>query len=83
VRADLAEEIPAGTFTGASVVVHAAAETAGGFLAHERNTVGATHRVLPPLDSRRADGPRRPAAFDAARARSGAPSRCEPNGRGT
>jgi len=46
VRVDLANEIPAAAFAGAAVVVHAAAETAGGFDAHERNTVGATRRVL-------------------------------------
>jgi nucleoside-diphosphate-sugar epimerase/predicted dehydrogenase len=46
VRADLAEEIAAGAFKGAQVVVHAAAETAGGFDAHERNTVGTTREVL-------------------------------------
>jgi len=46
VRADLAEEIAPSAFTGAEVIVHAAAETAGGFDAHARNTVGATHEVL-------------------------------------
>lgn len=46
VRADLSEEITTGAFAGASVVVHAAAETAGGFEAHERNTVAATRHVL-------------------------------------
>src|SRR6185503_6414400 len=38
VRTDLAGDIPAGAFADAAVVVHAAAETAGGFDAHERNT---------------------------------------------
>jgi predicted dehydrogenase/nucleoside-diphosphate-sugar epimerase len=46
VRADLAEEIPGGALVGAAVVVHAAAETAGGFDAHERNSVGATRQLL-------------------------------------
>ena len=46
VRADLAEEIATNALAGASVVVHAAAETAGGFDAHERNTVGATRQLL-------------------------------------
>ena len=46
VRADLAEEIAPDAFTGAEVIVHAAAETAGGFDAHARNTVAATHEVL-------------------------------------
>lgn len=46
VRADLSEEITTGAFAGASVVVHAAAETAAGFEAHERNTVAATRHVL-------------------------------------
>lgn len=45
-RTDLAEEIAAGALAGATVVVHAAAETAGGFEAHERNTVGVTRQVL-------------------------------------
>jgi predicted dehydrogenase/nucleoside-diphosphate-sugar epimerase len=46
VRADLAEEIPPDVLAGAAVVVHAAAETAGGFEAHERNTAGVTRQVL-------------------------------------
>ncbi|HWC74523.1 MAG TPA: NAD(P)-dependent oxidoreductase, partial [Gemmatimonadales bacterium] len=46
VRTDLATEIPAGTLAGAAVVVHAAAETAGGFDAHDRNTIGATRQLL-------------------------------------
>ena len=46
VRADLAEEIAPAALDGAAVVVHAAAETSGGFEAHERNTVGATRQVL-------------------------------------
>jgi predicted dehydrogenase/nucleoside-diphosphate-sugar epimerase len=46
VRADLAEEIAPTAFAGAAVVVHAAAETAGGFEAHARNSVGATRQVL-------------------------------------
>lgn len=46
VRADLAAEIPPAALNGAAIVVHAAAETAGGFEAHERNTVGTTRRLL-------------------------------------
>ncbi len=46
VRADLAEEIAPGVVAGAAVVVHAAAETAGGFEGHERNTVGTTRQLL-------------------------------------
>jgi len=46
IRTDLSEEITTEAFTGAAIVVHAAAETAGGFEAHERNTVGATRHVL-------------------------------------
>src|SRR2546425_476433 len=46
VRADLAEEIAVDALASAAVVVHAAAETSGGFDAHERNTVGATRRLL-------------------------------------
>jgi nucleoside-diphosphate-sugar epimerase len=56
VRADLAEEIPVSAFANAALVVHAAAETAGGFDAHERNTVGATRRVT---DAMAAAGVRR------------------------
>jgi predicted dehydrogenase/nucleoside-diphosphate-sugar epimerase len=56
VRADLAERLPAAALANAAVVVHAAAETAGGFEAHERNTVRATHRVL---DAMAAAGVRR------------------------
>lgn len=46
IRADLAGEIPRDALAGATVVVHAAAETAGGFDAHARNTVEATRRLL-------------------------------------
>ena len=46
VRADLANEIGSDALAGATVVVHAAAETAGGFDAHERNTIGATRELL-------------------------------------
>jgi predicted dehydrogenase/nucleoside-diphosphate-sugar epimerase len=56
VRADLSEAIPPEALHGAAVIVHAAAETAGGFEAHARNTVGATRRVL---DAMTAAGVRR------------------------
>jgi nucleoside-diphosphate-sugar epimerase len=46
VRADLAEGLAPGALAGAAVVVHAAAETAGGFEAHEHNTVGTTRQLL-------------------------------------
>jgi nucleoside-diphosphate-sugar epimerase len=46
VRADLADDIAPDVLAGAKVVVHAAAETAGGFEAHERNSVGATRELL-------------------------------------
>ena len=46
VRADLAEGLAPDALAGATVVVHAAAETAGGFEAHERNSVGATRQLL-------------------------------------
>jgi predicted dehydrogenase/nucleoside-diphosphate-sugar epimerase len=45
-RADLANEIGSDVLAGATVVVHAAAETSGGFDAHERNTIGATRELL-------------------------------------
>lgn len=46
---DLAREIRPDAFGGAAVVVHAAAETAGGYQAHRRNSVDATRRVLEAL----------------------------------
>ena len=46
VRADLANPIGPDVLAGATIVVHAAAETAGGFDAHERNTIGATRELL-------------------------------------
>ena len=46
IRSDLANEIEPGVLAGAQVVVHAAAETAGGFDAHERNTIGVTRELL-------------------------------------
>jgi predicted dehydrogenase/nucleoside-diphosphate-sugar epimerase len=44
--ADLAKPLPHGALEGADVVIHAAAETAGGFEAHERNSVMATRHLL-------------------------------------
>ena len=46
VRADLGQGVPDGAFAGATVVVHAAAETAGGYEEHQRNSIDATDRVL-------------------------------------
>jgi predicted dehydrogenase/nucleoside-diphosphate-sugar epimerase len=46
VTADLSAGLPAHTLTGADVVVHAAAETAGGYDAHQRNTVDGTRQLL-------------------------------------
>lgn len=43
---DLSREIPVSTLTGVSMIVHCAAETAGGKKEHERNTVQATRNVL-------------------------------------
>ncbi len=51
VRADLAREIPPEVFAGATVVVHAAAATAGGFDAHERDSVNATREVIRAMNS--------------------------------
>jgi predicted dehydrogenase/nucleoside-diphosphate-sugar epimerase len=45
-RADLAQGVSADAFAGADVVVHAAAETAGGFEEHQRNSIDATSAVL-------------------------------------
>jgi nucleoside-diphosphate-sugar epimerase len=44
--ADLSTGLPPRTLAGASVVVHAAAETAGGYDAHQRNTIDATRHLL-------------------------------------
>ena len=46
VTADLAKRLPPDALEGADVVIHAAAETAGGFDAHERNSVIATRHLL-------------------------------------
>ena len=45
-KADLGAEAPASLFEGADIVIHAAAETAGGREAHQRNSVDATRHVL-------------------------------------
>ena len=44
--ADLGEKLPPNLFDAISLVVHCAAETAGGKDAHERNSIGATRNVL-------------------------------------
>ena len=46
VTADLSAGLPADTLKGADVVVHAAAETAGGYDAHQRNTLDGTRQLL-------------------------------------
>ena len=46
VTADLGHGIPADALAGADVVVHAAAETAGGYEAHQRNTLDGTRHLL-------------------------------------
>jgi predicted dehydrogenase/nucleoside-diphosphate-sugar epimerase len=46
VVADLSRPLPAGALDGADVVVHAAAETAGAFDAHQRNTIDGTRHLL-------------------------------------
>jgi predicted dehydrogenase/nucleoside-diphosphate-sugar epimerase len=46
VRVDLGTAIPSDVFAGASVVLHAAAATSGGFEAHQRDSVDATRQVL-------------------------------------
>jgi predicted dehydrogenase/nucleoside-diphosphate-sugar epimerase len=43
---DLGRPVPPDTFAGASVVIHAAVESNGGYPGHERNTIGATRNVL-------------------------------------
>ena len=44
--ADLGAGLPAQAVAGADVVVHAAAETSGGYEAHQRNTIDATRHLL-------------------------------------
>jgi predicted dehydrogenase/nucleoside-diphosphate-sugar epimerase len=44
--ADLSQGVPAGALAGATVVVHAAAETSGDFAAHQRNSIDATRHLL-------------------------------------
>lgn len=44
--ADLAEGVPDGVLEGIDAVIHCAAETAGGWDAHERNSTGATEKLL-------------------------------------
>jgi predicted dehydrogenase/nucleoside-diphosphate-sugar epimerase len=46
VVADLSRGISADALAGADVVVHAAAETAGDFAAHQRNTIDATRHLM-------------------------------------
>jgi predicted dehydrogenase/nucleoside-diphosphate-sugar epimerase len=46
VEADLAEDIAPEIFKDVSIVVHCAAETAGGKEAHERNSIAATQRMI-------------------------------------
>jgi predicted dehydrogenase/nucleoside-diphosphate-sugar epimerase len=46
VQADLSRAVPPGVLDDAAVVVHAAAETAGGMDAHRRNTVELTKTLL-------------------------------------
>jgi predicted dehydrogenase/nucleoside-diphosphate-sugar epimerase len=46
VVADLGDGLPTSALADARVVVHAAAETAGGFEAHERNSIDATRQLL-------------------------------------
>jgi predicted dehydrogenase/nucleoside-diphosphate-sugar epimerase len=46
IRADLSAPLPAAALEHVDIVVHAAAETAGGFPAHQRNTIDATAHLL-------------------------------------
>lgn len=45
-QVDLGKETSPDAFAGATVVVHAAAATAGGYDAHHRDSIDATHNVL-------------------------------------
>ena len=46
IAADLNTGLRPGALADADVVVHAAAETAGGYAAHERNSIGGTRQLL-------------------------------------
>ena len=46
VRADLSRGVPSAALSGAAVIVHAAAESTGGFDEHRRNSIDATRAVL-------------------------------------
>ena len=46
VTADLSTGVPADALAGADVVVHAAAETSGGYTDHQRNSIDATRNLL-------------------------------------
>jgi predicted dehydrogenase/nucleoside-diphosphate-sugar epimerase len=44
--ADVAAQVPAAAFAGADTVIHAAAETAGGWDEHQRNSLDATEQMV-------------------------------------
>lgn len=46
IAADLSAGISPNALSGADVVIHAAAETSGGYAAHQRNTIDATRHLL-------------------------------------
>jgi nucleoside-diphosphate-sugar epimerase len=46
ITADLSTGLPVDALAGAEVVVHAAAETSGGYAAHQRNSIDATRNLL-------------------------------------
>ena len=46
VTGDLGDDLPAAAVGGARAVIHCAAETAGGWAEHQRNSIDATERVL-------------------------------------
>ncbi len=51
VTADLSEAVPAPALVDAAVVIHAAAATAGGYQAHQRNSIDATSNLLRAMDA--------------------------------
>jgi nucleoside-diphosphate-sugar epimerase len=48
---DLGRPVPPDAFTGAAVVIHAAAESVGGYPGHQRNTIAATRHVLAAMEA--------------------------------
>src|SRR3989442_5564844 len=53
VTGDLSKEVPAAALASVALVVHAAAETGGGYDAHQRNSIDATRKLLRAMGAER------------------------------